>query len=262
MRRIIAKLVGGLGNQLFQYSAANFLGISLKAKVYYDTSFYSESHPNTTPRKYELFNFPSIDFPKTTRPNVCISLKDYSFSSQNYFSTVENLKQSDRDIYLDGYFQTYLFSQIVSPKFIPSGPVNDGIAIHIRRGDYISNLHANCFHGVLPLDYYKRAINLFSEVNEVHIFSDDIEWCKQNVSFKDKQLVFETPSDAYVDLIKISKFNNLIIANSSFSWWGARLAEIRNPKSFIVAPGHSLWYNSPSDITKYLYSDKWIKIER
>lgn len=261
MRKVIVKLVGGLGNQLFQYSAANFLGNGLKAKIYYDISFYSKSHPNTTPRKYELFNFSSIDFPKTTRPNGCITLKDYNFSPQNCFSTIESLKQNDRDIYLDGYFQNYLFSQIVPPKFIPPDP-REGVAIHIRRGDYVSNLHANCFHGTLPLDYYKRGINSAPEANKIHIFSDDIEWCQQNVSFKDKELVFETPSDAHADLIKMSKFKSLIIANSSFSWWAARLAEFRDQKSFIVAPGHSLWYNSPSDITKYLYSDKWIKIER
>ena len=130
---------------------------------------------------------------------------------------------------------------------------SDAVAIHVRRGDYISNQNTTEFHGICSLDYYHKAIDeIISKVNDPHffVFSDDPEWTQENLKIDaPTTYVAHNSSDKnYEDLRLMSLCNHFIIANSSFSWWGAWLS--RNESKIVIAP--SRWFQ---DI-KYNDSDR------
>ena len=105
--------------------------------------------------------------------------------------------------------------------------------LHIRRTDYLVNPN----HPVQPLEYYKEALSKLDKNKTVIIFSDDAEWCQQQEMFSDDRFVISQDSDADFDLCLMSMCSNHIIANSSFSWWGAWLG--RSEK--IIAPKN--WFS-------------------
>lgn len=133
------------------------------------------------------------------------------------------------------------------------------VSLHIRRGDYIENVATNKKHGVCSAEYYRKAtkyiLNNFPEAR-FFIFSDDIEWVKTN--FKIPAPVSYASSvhiKDYVELILMSKCKHNIIANSSFSWWGAWLNS--NPNKIVVSP--QKWFTSTTD-TKDLIPKSWIRL--
>jgi hypothetical protein len=129
----------------------------------------------------------------------------------------------------------------------------DSVALHIRRGDYLINSQN---HYNLTLDYYQEALSYFDKNQQVIIFSDDPQWCKEQEIFsEDRFLVSETNNSRY-DLYLMSKCSDFIIANSTFSWWGAWLAN----KGKVIVPQQ--WFGPALDYknTKDLYPQEWIKI--
>ena len=135
------------------------------------------------------------------------------------------------------------------------------VCIHIRRGDYVEDIITNQFHGVCNLDYYYRSIEyIASKIKNPYffVFSDDPLWVKQN-------LILKYPCDYidqnfgkkdYEDMRVISKCKHNIIANSSFSWWGAWLNI--NPNKIVIAPKN--WFKSKAINTKDLIPESWFKI--
>ena len=106
---------------------------------------------------------------------------------------------------------------------------DDDVALHVRRGDYATHARAAEHHGVLPLDYYQQASGICAArgCRRAIVFSDDIEWCRHNLRQLPLELVFIDPvegRDADAELRLMLEFKHHIIANSTFSWWGARLA--------------------------------------
>ena len=135
--------------------------------------------------------------------------------------------------------------------------LSNSCSLHIRRGDYL-NLQE--FHPVLDLEYYNSAIKKIynSSTKNINflIFSDDLDWCKNNIRIESKTLNFIKQNDEILDLFLMSFCENNIIANSSFSWWGAWLNENENKK--IVTPKKWFGDNYTQNNTKDLYCDKWI----
>jgi acyl-CoA synthetase (AMP-forming)/AMP-acid ligase II len=126
------------------------------------------------------------------------------------------------------------------------------IAIHLRRGDYLQYSH----HPVQTLEYYSKGLSHMSEDIPVMIFSDDIEWCKEQDLFQGDRFIFAEGNNTGVDLCLQSLCTYHIIANSSFSWWGSWLAKSKKT----VAP--STWFAGPNaskDLSD-LYLPKWIII--
>ena len=107
------------------------------------------------------------------------------------------------------------------------------VALHIRRGDFIIN-HAN--HHNLSLSYYEKALEQF-DGRQIVIFSDDTKWCQEQELFSDDRFLICETGHPYIDLCIMSKCSDFIIANSTYSWWGAWLC---NNKDKVV-----------------LYSDRW-----
>ena len=128
--------------------------------------------------------------------------------------------------------------------------VENPVALHIRRTDYITNPNHTC----LGMDYYEKALKLFPN-ETVLIFSDDPQWCQKQELFSDDRFLVSDNDDAYIDLCLMTMCKKHIIANSSFSWWGAWLAD----SDKVVAPKG--WFegsnNSHLD-TSDIYCSDWI----
>jgi len=135
----------------------------------------------------------------------------------------------------------------------------NSVSLHIRRGDYVSNPIINQKHGVCDLDYYKKAIKIISEKEKdtiFFIFSNDIKWAKDNLKL-DRPVYFVSNKiiPDYEELIIMSKCKHNIIANSSFSWWGAWLNN--NPEKIVIAP--QKWFNVSIDTSDLIPND-WTRI--
>lgn len=130
------------------------------------------------------------------------------------------------------------------------------VGIHVRRGDYVGN---DFYVDLFANGYYERAMALFPE-EEFIVFSDDIDWCKQQEIFKG--CAFSEGNDEIEDMNMLASCKHVIIANSSFSWWAAYLNI--NPLKKIIAPKDWYTLSSPTDGQKPIPStvlpDSWIKI--
>ena len=223
-------ICGGLGNQLFMI--ANMLSISNSQNIPY---ILSKTYKGTKERpSYWETVFHKLNYTEKSQP-LDKTIKE----SDN---TIIDIPIIDSHILLDGYFQSSkYFSNInfsdvfdlpppekmeIENKFNEIRTKNHGKKInfiHVRRGDYLSLQY---FHIVLSIDYYKRAIKHFDKDDVFLIFSDDIDWCKENFDFiEHKEFV---KSIDYIELFLMTKCDGAIVANSSFSWWGAYLMNPNN----------------------------------
>jgi len=252
-------------------------------------------HSNFTYRDYNLniFNL-KIELATQEEINLFINYLDskikrkiytYLFLGRNNKYIDEKQFTCDPDIfkltgnlYLDGYWQTEKYfndiKNILYNDFtikIPQDEKNqeinktikntNSVSIHIRRGDYIENKQIYNVHGICDLDYYYNCINLFlKKLKDPHffIFSDDHRWAKENLKL-DCPLTFVDHNDAsknYEDLRLMSQCRHNIIANSTFSWWGAWLNQ--NADKIVYAP--QKWFNDTSKNTQDLIPDQWIRV--
>jgi hypothetical protein len=182
------------------------------------------------------------------------------------------------DVYLDGYWQSERYfadiEEILRREFIlqvDPDPLTFGlcklahavesVSVHIRRGDYILNPVTRRFHGTCPPDYYGRAARyLADKLKDVHffVFSDDPAWVRENLSL-DYPVTYVThngPDKGHEDLRIMTHCKHHIIANSSFSWWGAWLG--RHPGKIVVAP--LKWLVDEAIQTGDLIPSRWIRL--
>lgn len=123
------------------------------------------------------------------------------------------------------------------------------MSLHVRRTDYLTN-SAN--HNNLDLDYYEKALEYF-ENRQIIVFSDDPEWCKKQSLFSDDRFLISESGNNTIDLCMMTFCSGHIIANSSFSWWGAWLANSEK----VIAPSKWFGPNNVDKETKDLYCDNW-----
>ena len=135
----------------------------------------------------------------------------------------------------------------------------NSVAIHIRRGDYLKNPKARCFHGILGEDYYKKSISYVKKTVKnpfFFIFSDEVELVKKTFFFFNKKnFIFIDTKSTINDLHLMSNCKHFIIANSTFSWWGAWLS--KNKHKIILAP--KKWVRAKIS-TPDIIPESWIKI--
>jgi len=135
------------------------------------------------------------------------------------------------------------------------------VSIHVRRADYVADAATYHTHGTCSRDYYDQCVCLIAErVKDPHffVFADDFAWARKNLQFK-HPTTFVTHNGAardYEDLRLISTCKHHIIANSSFSWWGAWLNN--NPAKIVFAPLR--WLNDPRYDTRDLLPESWIRV--
>jgi hypothetical protein len=182
------------------------------------------------------------------------------------------------NVYINGYWQSEKYfkdiEEVLRKDFTVISPINqenqrmlnlinstDSVSLHVRRGDYVTNPTTNSFHGTCSLDYYAKAVRYIIEnISNPHFFliSDDPDWVKENISINKPVTVIDinTTDNGYDDLRLMSKCKHNIIANSSFSWWGAWLNN--NPQKIVIAP--EKWFLSPELNTKDLIPQGWMKL--
>lgn len=272
---IITTLNGGLGNQMSQYALGRILAEINSTQLHLDTSWYRSLNSPDTPRQYELGIF-GIK-PDSFMQNIYKFLprKLIAEKSVAYDPSVLSLKGS---IKLVGYWQSekyfvayrnlilkvFSFHQLpngINRKLISKIKKTESVSIHVRRGDYVHVKTTNNFHGVCNVNYYQKAIKYLSgklKNPSYYVFSDDIEWCKQNLGIKGNVIYVEhnLGDKSWEDMRLMSLCKHNIIANSSFSWWGAWLNQ--NPAKIVIAPKQ--WFKDATVNTDDLIPDQWIKM--
>ena len=249
---ISCKLAGGLGNYLFQIAATHCLAIKNGDAAIFDLGNSMQIHKNINTyatnilrnieagnhqilSRYTESGFAYNEIPYT--PNL--ELNGY-FQSEKYMIRAEVLKLYE----LDSDTKNYILDRY--------GDEFDGTAsLHIRRGDYVNKQDK---HPILGMEYYNLAMKYLEKCQKFYIFSDDIEWCMQH--FHGDKYVFIKDED-YIELWLMSLCEHNIIANSSFSWWGAWLNQNKNKK--VIAPKN--WFGPRKNLnTADLYCKDWLLI--
>ena len=135
----------------------------------------------------------------------------------------------------------------------------NAVSVHVRRGDYVNNKNANAFHGVCSPEYYRKAIELIAkrvDSPKYFVFSDDIEWVKEHIEIPNAVFVSQKDIADHEELVLMSKCKHAIIANSSFSWWGAWLNA--NPNKLVIAPKQ--WVSDSRVNTVDAIPAEWVRI--
>ncbi len=274
---IVVELMGGLGNQLFQYATGLSLAKKNQCELRLDLSFFRKAVPGATPRRFCLNEYAIPEVPASWLVSQFMKLtsRRYEESSFGFHSEVLNLGQQT---WLHGYFQSeqYFFEQksdlrhrlrLRNPpssdtqKMIEQMRRQPSVAIHVRRGDYLSNPLASQVHPVLSQEYYYKAVeHIEKQVGPCMkvVFSDDFAWARENLKFSGEVRFCDFNGEArdVEDLFLMSHADHFVIANSSFSWWGAWLGEKQNSK--ICAPLE--WFKKTELSTKDLIPSRWMQI--
>lgn len=254
--------LGQLGNQMFQYAAT--LGVARKLGVLFTIPNHDEVVVDSFGNRLKIELFDCFDIKPDNigilRTNKVLPEKGFDFDD-TFFSS-----DSRNDFTLYGFFQTEkYFSHCVKEvrgqftfkkeivdecKEIVESCFNNPISLHIRRGDFLIN---SGNHYNQSLDYYEEALKKFDADRQVVIFSDDPDWCMEQALFADDRFIVSQAAGPYHDLYMMSQCSDFIIANSTFSWWGAWLAN----RGKVIAPKKWFGPNNAHLNTKDLYCEHW-----
>lgn len=285
---IISRINGGLGNQMFQYAAGRALALRHGAELVLDTRVFDAKtqfgfglgHFNTQERPAAAGELPPQKRTSPLRHLVWrgLRLKPKLFREDglSYNSTFE---RAEDGIYLNGYWQSerYFkpFEETIRQDFEIRTPPDlanrailaeladmPAISLHIRRGDYVVDPRTNATHGTCTLDYYSRAVDLIAgrmaEAPVVIAFSDDPDWVRENLVLPVEMRVMDhNDSDHnYEDMRLMSACRHHVIANSSFSWWGAWL----NPSADKIVVSPARWFADPKLVNEDIWPEDWIRL--
>lgn len=259
----IVKIKGGLGNQMFQYAYGRNLEIAGN-KIIFDISFFHGANAKTDAlREFALDAYQlqtaAIFSPQPHRfHDLFVKLKRKAgFEAEEYFQNEKYF----RDI-AGKLKQEFILKDALSANakfFSEQLAASSSVSVHVRRGDYVADEKTKTYHGVCEMEYYNKAIALIKEkvVSPLFfIFSDDIEWAKEKFTSGEFVLVSAPTIKDYEEMYLMSKCKHNIVANSSFSWWGAWLNN--NPDKIVVAP--EKWFNDKKANNKDIVPAGWIKL--
>lgn len=275
---VFVNMKGRQANQMFEWA----FGKAFEKKTGYEVIF-DDSEETFKLKCFELSkNIKTIEKPLYKKilkkivfirklRNKLVKIKNTkpTYTQKDFSSYEESLFEIKPPAYIDGYFQSYKYFENVldelrndfklvfkmnskNKKMLEQIKASTSVSMHFRRGDYLKARNQKVY-GSCSMDYYKNAVNLIKEkIGEnftLFIFSDDPKWVKENTNFECKTIVVDINSGkhGWFDLELMKNCNHNIIANSSFSWWGAFLNE--NPDKIVIAPEY--WqtnFKSNSDI--------------
>lgn len=282
---ISTRIRGGLGNQLFQYCAGRALGLRLGVDLSLDLRDYD------TPKAFKVgldhFNIsvvPPAGLPAAKEDGAMRALskilrggglQTYREASLGYDTGYGALGDNT---HLKGYWQSERYFQdvesqiradlqIITPPNVQNSEMLAeisqcaGVSLHIRRGDYVSNEKFNAAHGTCDLGYYERAAAFVAEQVETPVFyafSDDPAWVADHLKlpFEVRYVGHNDGDTNYEDLRLMAACQHQIIANSSFSWWGAWLNS--NPNKIVVAP--TQWYADRDKQNPDILPKTWLTV--
>lgn len=272
---IVTSLKGGLGNQMFQYAAGFAASLRCNTSLKVDCSWFDSQRGNTS-RTYELgiFGISAASFPWWWRSAFIRNKLFPTIKEPSNLSFCNKLMVGvNRNIILNGYWPSekyfvdyqaeirkqFSFPQKMSAsvrKYIRQIGNSNAVSIHIRRGDYANDPKTKAFHGLLPISYYKNAIALIAERIKnptFFIFSDDLDWAKNHLTSKLPMEFVSHDGLAYEDMRLMSMCKHHIIANSTFSWWGAWL----NPSKGKIVISPNKWFENKSINATNILPENW-----
>lgn len=250
-------LQGGLGNQMFQYAAglSALKEYSEFTELRIDPSFYSNQKRKVivnglTGREYDLDIFNIKYSTAEEAPAGATMLQGWYQNLKEFENVVDEVKEQ--------FTFSIDFSEATKEVEKKISAEDQPIAIHVRRGDYITNPTAFAHHGVLDKEYYDRAIELMdTKYDNPHyfVFSEDVEWCQENIKTDNRITYVGSECNDIKDsghLHLMTKCKSHIIANSSYSWWGAFLGD----SEFTIGPER---WNREASGSDYML-EEWVKL--
>ena len=291
---VISNVLGGLGNQMFQYAAGRALALTNNRSLLLDLSGFTDyqlhhgfelsrvfslvatkAEPSTT---HELLGWRENYWArKILRRRQFAWLRGDKFVVEPYFNYWSDFFNLTGDCYLYGYWQSERYfkavESVIRQDFTFREPLKEhnaelalemasiqSVSLHVRRGDYVSNPKNHNIMSVCDLEYYRLAINYIAthvEQPVFYLFSDDMAWVKQNLPMEFPCIYIEHNggAESYRDMQLMSLCCHHVIANSSFSWWGAWLNS--NPEKIVIAPRK--WFANGTNI-KDLIPEGWITL--
>ena len=287
---IIVKVTGGLGNQMFQYALYKSLKIKGNDVRLDQTSYYNvkkehngyelekvfDIHPNNAKQsEIDKFDENNINILRRIKRKLLGDTKFIYDTNEYVFN--ENLYKL-KNSYLNGYWQSInYFKDIESElredftfkneldiknlEILNEIENSNSVSVHIRRGDYMSPQNFKIYGNIATEEYYKESIRIIEEKIEnptFFVFSNDMEWVKENIKINSKAFYIDINSgdDSYKDMQLMSNCKHNIIANSSFSWWGAWLNNNKN--KIVIAPQKWINRDNVNSDKIELFYDNWI----
>lgn len=290
---VYVRLIGGLGNQLFQYATARAVALRNKSDLVLDTRAYSADvtlpgSADKVRRSYDLGNFAIVahpdgadQLPPPRSSRLAYALWRYfrrppQFVRERGLGFNQSVIRLGANVYLHGYFQSERYFaefadtirrelRIITPpsaenaRWLEDIRASNAVSLHVRRGDYVLGAKASQTHGTCSPDYYRRAlahIRRYTDADPVvYVFSDDPDWARANILLDAKCRVIghNNGETAYEDMRLMAACAHHIIANSSLSWWGAWLDP--KPDKCVVAPRR--WTANPKTFNPDILPRAW-----
>jgi hypothetical protein len=287
--------MGGLGNQMFQYAAGRRLSHVHNAELKLDISSFNSKNFRTS-RHYELKPLNIIgtvaegkDVPPQLQGRGTgimrwlhvgrgVTQTGLRHIQEAHYHFDPAVLQLPDGVYLEGYWQSEKYfsdvSELIRSDFTIRGKPDgrnaalleeiagcNAVSVHVRRGDYLYDEAVKAVHPVCEMDYYGRALEYIAErvtSPVLYIFSDETEWVKSHFKFPFPTIIVDHNGvdKGYEDMRLMRHCAHHVIANSSFSWWGAWLNS--NPNKIVVAPER--WFGSSQWDTKDLIPEAWVRL--
>jgi hypothetical protein len=287
---IVIKLMGGLGNQMFQYALGRRLAHEHSVDLKLDLSWFRDARAIgvDTIREYALDGW-RIQASVATQEDLSRYpvraglLARFGFArstvvKEGRFGFDRNVLRVPSDVHLTGYWQSEKYFKSIRgmllDEFMPAaapcphvtalvGSMRSRVAvsIHVRRGDYATDLRTRTFHGLCSPEYYREAVRRIADRvsdSTFFVFSDEPDWVRANLKLDHPTIyvTHEAGCTPHHEMWLMSQCTHHVIANSSFSWWGAWLC--RNEEKIVIAPAR--WFADPSVDTRDLIPEGWLRI--
>jgi hypothetical protein len=290
---VIARIHAGLGNQMFQYAAGRNLALQKHTKLFLDAWGYETDTFRKFELGKLNVSAPLLSKGRSNwgvrlrrRRYRPISVVLRAIQSPLASTHVKDIEQGFKDglagiggnVYLDGFWQSERYfmgirelllreftfkdaPNLENTKYLSNIVAQNSVCVHIRRGDYVTTPGCQSKHGICPLEYYRAAIAYIQDriTNPVYfVFSDDPAWVSSNFPRLNSMTIIShnVGQNDSEDLRLMMNCRHFIIANSSFSWWGAWLGQ--SPQKIVIAPKR--WYVSPNQSDKDLVPESWIRL--
>lgn len=285
---IIVRLKGGLGNQLFQYSFAKYVGHLTTRKVYLDTFWYGESRRKYHfPLSIENFNVRLNKLPVS----VAKHYGQYAFAMKllggKIFNFVpvrvtddnfsEDIIKANRNVVLDGYWEDHSFFDGLRDDLLREVTLKrnlsnsneeyyreishtDSVSVHFRGGQYLSDPDIRNLYADLSRSYYSTAMDIMNHTigrPRFYVFTNDIPEARKTFVGIENVTIIESKSPDFEHLYLMSQCKHNIIGNSTFSWWGAWLN--KNANKVVVAP--KLWFAPDNHARPTSIPPDWIRVD-
>ena len=286
---LIVKFNGGLGNQMFQLAFGRAVEKKTGLKTIFDMSFFKKNY--SRPFELNVFNANVEgveDFLTKLKIELIWKLRK-KLAGKKFMGTVvysepcfeydRNALEPEAGTFFEGFFQSEKYFKEVEQdlredfrfKVLPDAQnqqtiekiqSTNSVSLHIRRGDYVQKKRYQNVYATCSLDYYKRGVELIAEKHEnptLFIFSDDIEWVKENLKlpYESVYVSHNTGAKSFEDMRLMSLCRHNVIANSSFSWWAAWLNN--NKEKIVIAPQR--WFKDEKIVQTDVIPENWIRIE-